>query len=403
MKRKGIFLLLALSLLLTGCGWLDGSYVSVTPHREQQQTIQTGAVSASNYQELMAALENLIAAGTESAVIGVGDYPAESLESGMSVAVRYALDSYPLGAYAVEEIHYDLGTSGGQPALAVSIAYRHNRAEIQRIRTVENMDMAQDALSEALKGYASGVVLLVEDFYSRDFTQMVQDYATQFPELVMETPQVAVNLYGTGKSRVVELLFTYQNSRDVLRQMKSQVEPVFSAAALYVSGDGADSQKYAQLYAFLMERFDYTIETSITPAYSLLRHGVGDSRAFATVYAAMCRAAGLECDIITGTFSGEPRTWNLVLDNGYYYHVDLLRSSASGGFREYTDLEMRGYVWDYSAYPVCTGAPEPADTEPVWTGAQEGETEPPETEPETTAEPAPEDETEPPTENMEEF
>ena len=247
------------------------------------------------------------------------------------------------------------------------------------------------------------MVLLVEDFYSRDFTQMVQDYATQFPELVMETPQVAVNLYGTGKSRVVELLFTYQNSRDVLRQMKSQVEPVFSAAALYVSGDGADSQKYAQLYAFLMERFDYTIETSITPAYSLLRHGVGDSRAFATVYAAMCRAAGLECDIITGTFSGEPRTWNLVLDNGYYYHVDLLRSSASGGFREYTDLEMRGYVWDYSAYPVCTGAPEPADTEPVWTGAQEGETEPPETEPETTAEPAPEDETEPPTENMKEF
>ena len=79
MKGKGILLLLALSLLLTGCSWLDGSYVFVTPHREQQQTIQTGAVSASNYQELMAALENLIAAGTESAVIGVGDYPAESL------------------------------------------------------------------------------------------------------------------------------------------------------------------------------------------------------------------------------------------------------------------------------------------------------------------------------------
>ena len=46
MKGKGILLLLALSLLLTGCSWLDGSYVSVTPHREQQQTIQTGAVSA---------------------------------------------------------------------------------------------------------------------------------------------------------------------------------------------------------------------------------------------------------------------------------------------------------------------------------------------------------------------
>ena len=44
-----------------------------------------------------------------------------------------------------------------------------------------------------------------------------------------------------------------------------------------------------------MERYDYRIETSITPAYSLLRHGVGDSRAFAVVYAAMCQQAGLEC------------------------------------------------------------------------------------------------------------
>ena len=394
MKRKGILLFLALSLLLSGCGWLDGSYVSVTPHREQQQTIQTGAVSASSYQELMAALEKLIAAGTENAVISVENYPAEALESGMAVAVRYATDTYPLGAYAVEEIHFDLGTSGGVPALAVHIVYRHSRWEIQKIRTAADMEQAKHVVAEALKGYASGVVLLVEDFFSRDFTQMVQDYAEEHPELVMETPQVAVNYYGSGKARVVELLFTYQNSRDALRQMKSQVEPVFNAASLYVSGDGADNQKYAQLYAFLMERFDYTIETSITPSYSLLRHGVGDSRAFATVYASMCRGAGLECDTITGTFSGEPRTWNLIQDNGYYFHVDLLRSSASGGFREYTDVEMRGYVWDYSAYPACVGAPVSGQTEEAGNAEPESsETAPVET--------APEEQTQTSTENRE--
>lgn len=372
MKSKLVSLFLALSLLLTGCGWLDGRHVSVTPHREPQQRGQTDGISASDYQGLMDALEQLISAGTESATINVADYPSDAVESGMDLALRYAESSFPIGAYAVEDIHYELGTSGGLPALAVSIDYRHSWPEIQRIRRLEDISAAEDVISGALKRYDPNVVLLLENFDNRDFDQWVQDYALEHPETVMETPQVAVGIYGQGKARVVELIFTYQNSRDVLRQMRAQVESVFNSAVLYVSGDGADKQKYSQLYVFLMERFDYTIETSITPAYSLLRHGVGDSRAFAMVYAAMCRGAGLECMTVTGTCSGEPRTWNIVLDDGHYYHVDLLRCSETGGYRELTDSEMRNYVWDYSAYPACTGAPVP----PAQETAPAGETEP---------------------------
>ena len=115
-----------------------------------------------------------------------------------------------------------------------------------------------------------------------------------------------------------------------------------------------------------MERFDYKVETSITPAYSLLRHGVGDSRAFATVYAAMCRASGLECIVVTGTRSGEPWTWNIICQDGVYWHVDLLRCNEQGRFHKTEDSGMTGYVWDYSAYPECIGetvAEETAATE----------------------------------------
>ncbi|MGN0977372.1 MAG: transglutaminase domain-containing protein [Faecousia sp.] len=356
MKRKMVCLFVLVSLLLTGCSWLDGNYVSVAPHREQQQSQQTGVISAATYQELLDALEELIASGTESAVINVADYPSDTVENAVTLAVRYAKGTYPMGAYAVEDMECELGTSGGQPALAVTITYRYSWAQIQRIRKLVDMEAVETAVAQALKSFDASTVLLVEVYEPRDFTQIVEDYAVDHPEIVMETPQVTVNTYGGGKSRVVELIFTYQNSRDALRQMQSQVEPVFNSASLYVSGEGADRQKFSQLCAFLMERFDYTVETSITPAYSLLRHGVGDSRAFATVYAAMCRGAGLECRIVTGTHAGEPWTWNMVLDNGYWYHVDLLRCRELGGYREFTDSEMRNYVWDYSAYPACTGA-----------------------------------------------
>lgn len=378
MKSRIIPLILALCLALTGCSWPNGSYVSVKPHQEQRQTPQSSVVHAANYLDLIEALRNMVASGTENAAIIVADYPPNAVESGMAVAIRYVMENDPVGAYAVENIQYELGSSAGQSAVALQIAYRHSRSELRQIHQLRTMEEAEAVVEKALQDYDTGVVMLVEDYRARDFSLFVELFAEATPQVVMETPQVGVGVYGTGKTRVVELTFTYQTGRDSLRQMQSQVKPVFDSAVLYVSGDGSDWQKYSHLYAFLMERFDYTLETSITPAYSLLRHGVGDSDAFAVVYAAMCRAAGLECSIVTGTKSGEPWIWNMVQDNGCWYHVDLLRSSDAGRYTQLTDSQMQGYVWDYSAYPACLGPAEhPAEeTDPVQTEApiQPGET-----------------------------
>ena len=60
----------------------------------------------------------------------------------------------------------------------------------------------------------------------------------------------------------------------------------------------------------------------------------------------------------------------MIVDDGAYYHVDLLRSNTNGEFRKYTDREMGNYVWDYSDYPACIGMEDvqkseqpPAETE----------------------------------------
>lgn len=396
MKQKVICLLLALSLLLTGCGWGGGKkYVSVKPHLEQRQNAQTEAAVAKNSLDLIHILEDMIRSCTENGVIYIAEYPAEHLESGMEVAVGYAVNTYPLGAYAVESIGYEVGTNGGLPAMAVNISYRHSDAEIRQIRDIVTMDEAGALVAEALKDYDPRLVIRAEMYFETDFQQMVRSFAETYPETVMELPQVTVEIYGTGPDRLVELSFTYQNGRDALRLMNSQVKPFFEAAALYVSGDGAQRQKYAQLYSFLMERFDYKVETSITPAYSLLHHGVGDSRAFATVYGAMCRRAGLECMVVTGTRSGEPWVWNIILVDGYYQHVDLLRCSEQGRFREVADRDMTGYVWDYSAYPECpviwTPAAQESDGKQQTEKEPDRETEPAATEQETEPEEIPEE------------
>ena len=371
MRRSLVGLCLILCLILSGCSWMSGSYVSVEPHLERNTYNDTNVVSASNYLQLRSALENLVRSGAESGIINVSDFNQNTVKNSVAIADGYIRNAYPIGAYAVQSIDYEIGTNAGKPAISVEIEYMRSRTDILSIRNVADMTQAQKMIEEALKDCDSNVIMMIDSFEDRDFAQLVSDYAEMYPQFVMEIPQVSVGIYpDSGATRVVELTFTYQTSRETLRQMQSQVTPVFNAAALYVSGEGADTQKYAQLYAFLMERFDYEITTSITPAYSLLRHGVGDNRAFAVVYAAMCRLAGLECMTVTGTRNGEPWCWNIITDNENHFHVDLLRSSGSGGFRELTDHDMDGYVWDYSAYPECVPLPQnppesPVPTEPT--------------------------------------
>lgn len=362
MRRK-LFLILAVLLLLalSGCSWLDGSYVHLTPHRAQTGGFSGESLTARDESQFRKILEEMVSSGQESAVIYAVDLEMDELNRIITRAESYIRESYPIGAYAVEEITFELGIGGGKTAVAVKADYRHTVSEIQRIPRLENMEEASAAVEEALRDCDPRAVFFVEKYQELDFSQLVQNLALTYPEAVMETPRVEENVFGKGTSRVVELIFFYENSRDDLRQMQIQVKPVFDSAVLYVSGEGADSQKLGQLYAFLMERFDYQVETSITPPYSLLRHGVGDSRAFATVYAAMCRMAGLDCRIVTGTRQGEPWVWNMVFDGDQPYHVDLLACSQSGGYREMTDGEMTGYVWDYSAYPQCVGGALPPE------------------------------------------
>ena len=48
MKRCLLSILAALCLVLSGCSWMDGHYVSVTPHQEHLSANQSGDAAASD-------------------------------------------------------------------------------------------------------------------------------------------------------------------------------------------------------------------------------------------------------------------------------------------------------------------------------------------------------------------
>lgn len=373
-------LLLVMCLLLSGCSsWMEGSYVSITPYMSSNEAAGQDVQWISDKDQLYEAVRYMVSQGLAEDIFFVRDYRETDLRTDM-LLVRYGVMSTdPIGAYAVEDIQFETGVNGIQSTLAVKVTYRRQKNEILRLREVQSMDQAQSAIAAALSRMDTELVFYVEDYQNADFAQLVEDYAMENPDEVIEIPRVSVSLYPeSGTNRVVELSFVYQTSRDSLRSMQNQVKQIFESAKLYVSGAESDYEKLSRLYVFLTggvdtkRIFNQDEAGSITPAYSLLRYGVGNSRAFATVFAAMCRQVGLECMTVSGTRNGEAWFWNIVKDRDNYAHADILRCAVNGYFRIQSDDQMGDYVWDYAYYPDCDGAYY-IPTEPVEESTEAGE------------------------------
>lgn len=350
---KRVIAAILLCILLSGCGfWTDGEYHSVTPHKVKQTPGEQTMPAVGDYAQLEAAIVEVVEHGVQETTISVENYSATELDADIEKLLNDIRNNHPIGTYAVEDITCEVGTVGGISAVAVTVTYTRNPDEIANIQSVDDMEKARELITQALIQCDASVVMRIGNYEDTDFSQIVEDYAEQNPDEIMELPQVTASLYPEqGTDRVVDIRFIYQTNREALRQMQKYVLPIFSSAELYVSSEEeSNAVKYARLHTFLMERNDYKVETSITPTYSLLRHGVGDSRAFATVYAVMCRNVGLQCYVVSGTRNGEARFWNIIRDGDICYHVDVLNP---GGYARYTDQQMVGYVWDYSAYPEC--------------------------------------------------
>ena len=350
--KKIIILVLLLAFLLSGCSlWMDGEYHSVKPHASDGNKLSDDKVTVDGYNELRDALLEMVTSGKQQATFYITGFSLDEVDQYMNTAIMHVFQNSAVGAYAADEITFDSGISGGIAAIAVNVSYIHGRQEILRIKRTNNMDGVQSLIKKALHSCEATTVIRVDQFDERDLSQFVRDYVETNPHLCMELPQMSVSVYpDRGEERVLEINFTYQTSPETLRSMQDIVTPIFSAAELYVQNSDGESQKYEQLYSFLMERFDYRYETSITPAYSLLRYGVGDSKAFSMVFSVMCQNADLSCNVVSGTKNGEAYYWNLITVDGVPYHVDLLACNEAGEFLPKLAEEMSGYVWDYSEY-----------------------------------------------------
>lgn len=374
MKRI-ILLLLAMCILFTGCSLVPDEYRSVKPHESAQQAQMPDAAEVSDMAGLKDAILRFVKAGQEEGTIRTVDYKG-NVEEDLVQAVYEVVRLTPVGAFAVDYLNHDCVKILNYYEIDLSITYRRSGYEIAAIQQAYSPQQLQGQVERSLKTYDDLLAMQVTEDQEYDIAALVESYCLANPAEMVEIPTVSVSVFpDTGRERIVEVEFRYQNTYDALVAKKAALEESVAAAAEYIRYRNSDRDKARLLYTYLTERFTYTEGETGTPVYSALCQGVADPLGLAQGLRLICEKAGVECYTVSGLKDGEPYSWNIVSDDGDYRHIDLARDIAhDSGLWLMTDWDMDRYYWDAEDYPACVTEPAvqtPAEEAPNEEAAEE--------------------------------
>lgn len=366
--RRLWFLLIFLVPLLTGCEWMNGLSVSISPHEESY--VQAGAqkmTAASDYDQLYTLMLRMVQSNTTTAAVDVSEYQQEeNLGRDLNRVVQELFRKDPMTAYAVDNIETVQAEVGVRHMVNITIHYGKTISQIRSIESVWGTEGIKSKIEQAMKEAKSKITLRVNAYEPIPLEEVVQNSYDNNMASVMEKPEVTAEVYpDRGPIRIMEINFQYSHDQRSLLSMAQEVQVMIFSAEGYVRGQETDRARVERLNSFLQPLVNKEGSTS-TPVYSLLYEGVGNSHSVAVVLKLLCREVGLQCHVVTGEYDSLPYSWNIVKVDGDYYHVDLPRCWKEGCLKLRYDDEMTAYQWQRDAYPSCPRPelpPEQTETE----------------------------------------
>lgn len=360
MKKRLPALLLA-ALLLTGCeSVIKNDYLSVHPHVEPSAAptaapAEEAAPEASNRNELRGTMLSFVRDWTEQATIQIRGYQGD-LNADLAETLQYITAEDPIGAYALDYADAELSGNRIYGSVAVRLVFRRSAAEIDAIVTVSGLSGAQEKIKSALQNFDSALTLRIRSYEDADFPAEIRALCLENSYPVL--PEISANVYPQeGETRILELHFSYNATRDEMRTMQKSVNTLLSSASTYMRSGADDTERLQNLLRYLFSRMDYTADGGQTdrPLYDLLHERRATSLGFACVVSAECAQAQIPCVLIEGTRGGEYRAWNRLTVNDEECYIDLMRAFEHGN----AELELlseqtllaEGYAWESKDAP----------------------------------------------------
>lgn len=378
MKRALIAVLaLLLALGLGGCAsMLDHNYTVVQPH-EDGPTSDGDVITAETYQQLEDAVIYFIDQGMSYGVVHLSNYDPDrgDVEADVDAACLYAVQEYPLGAYAVSYIKPQTSYIVSYYEVSVYISYRRTQDQVKSIVSVTGTSAIREELQDTLRSFGAEAVLRVTYFNEDEefIRELVRQAYYDTPESALGMPEVTVSLYpglpegeetAPGGVRIVEIQLSYPEDPELLQKKKEKLVSQLSSAAAHLEVK-ADQAGTRTLFDLLRSTAQYSLRDEdgrrANTAYAALVEGRADSEGMALAYQLLCQYTGIECTVVSGTLDGADWYWNIVtLSDGESRHVDATR--ADGFALQDAEMAEQGYQWDREEFPSCGLQPAAEET-----------------------------------------
>lgn len=351
MKKSILALVLAGSLLLTGCStMLERDAVQISPFRPASSGEASSTLRVETYQKLVEAILYLVNRGEEHGVLTLYNY-TQDVEADLTRACLEVVQTDPLGAYAVDYIKHDHSLIVSYYEVNVYISYRRTPEQIASLVSVTGSSAIRREISQTLASFLPEAVLRVSYFNEDEdyIMDLVRQAYYDAPAYALGMPEVDISLYpATGSERIVEISLTYSESIETLRRRRHEVLDLTQSYTLRFATPQS-------LFSHMRENLVVEEGTGHSSTYDALITRVADSEGIALGYQFLCDQADIKCTLVQGERNGKPHFWNiLTYQDGTCRHVDV-----SAALFNLTDAElnqMGAYEWDRETYPVCVPA-----------------------------------------------
>lgn len=371
-KLRLLALALCAGVALSGCtSMLERSYSSHTAHVDYSVTEDSSILRAESYQALLNSILYYVNEHTAGGTIRLYNYSGD-VEADLQQACRQVTEEDPLGAYAVNTIHYESTRILTYYEVNFRITYRRTADQLAGIQTVSGQSGIRQELERMTASLLSQTTLRTA-YFTGDADAVSDLFWLAFydnPAIVVEIPQLAVTFYPQeGTQRILEVDAAWPVSA---AEMAEYALELADAAARFMEENSPANEHYTveELAALLRNTVIYDPSGSHTALAALRGDPVNDlGMLLALEY--LCQQADVEVSVAADTAGAQ--MWLIVSTPSGYRHLlpkDLRPTesdTAPGADPEesgedtpwhlplYTDEELSalGFVWPEGLHPPC--------------------------------------------------
>lgn len=365
MKKKIFSLALAASMFisLSGCaGIFSKEYLYVTDYVDNSSEHDGDeTVTVSDFDGLKNAVSKMVEDQLTEGKLIFSNYSGD-LQSDLSQVGWSVKSENALADYCVDYVSYYLNRIVTYYEAQIHITYKRTASEVQSIIPVAGLTGFKEQLSKSLNDCAEEVAV---QWYARSLTQ--EDVASAIKEVyfsdpsasvVSPTPEITIHSSSTAKN-IVELSFKYGYSDSQLMMMKEELNRKIGSivAASHSDSSPQFARNLCESIASGTELDKANLPESPVSAVSLsstvygaLIAGKADNLGMALAYQALCKSAGIESTVISGTLNHHVHYWNSISIDGVSSYVDVssFKNPSVGLIFMMSDsqIESRGYSFD---------------------------------------------------------